>query len=446
MRWRCEFHCAYSLCERCYTEYWTRLSCAVLKQSDPKKRLEQLKLVPTALRGPPELETPQSCSSRGEDALPQAPGAPPTVEWSVHGRCQPPFDDAEGHGQQQAQGLAWTTLQVEGLWEVAGWIVVRAMAVWLVGAGTESLLGGDKPTFPYPWLIVAFSSTVAYVMCRLTNAWLGPVFGNEGEVHWKASGLIGGLQGLDVGLRSSNRHSSAAAVRTGMHMILPVFMVLAGMVAGIERSKNRAHQLVVAVGLATVGGLSMTLGSAGNVELGSAPWPLIATAILALRWTFTQMIIVNVNPSPLVLATRLLPPTALLCLEVAFWCELWVGGFTAVLRMTASQVALLLAAGVAFAVVLVAEVRLVQLTSATFLGFLSPICMAGTTFCQALLPGGRTPPFTSWVGISLCVAASWVYWRAGAAEHEERGSEPVDTGHYERLDAARASLGTSSFY
>lgn len=445
-RWRCEYHCAYNVCERCYDEYWTLRTAKVSKIDDPPNRSQLPSQVPAAMRGQSEFQE----SQRNSLALGLARGCGPSATTST---------DADAFIHRQEQALSFVTVRLGAFFEVAGWVTVLAVASRLISTATNLLLGGEKPAFPYPWVTVTITSIIAWVVCSLVNTLFGPIFANKGEVHWKAIGLLGILRGFDVGLVAVGRQSTPPVLRSIIHSLLPVLILLAGFLVGTERPHGQRcscarpgsyFQLVAAVGFVTVAGVLTRLGSGGGaaggflapdggeVDSNSVLALLLAMGILALRWTLIQSVLANSSPSPLVLSRRILPASAILSFEAAFWCEFRQGGFTGALHQPAWQLAVILGAGAAFAMSLVAEVRLLELTSSTFLGFLAPLCQVATTLLEAIPPGAHMPSLVSCAGVLSCAGALWLYWRSRVWQNEAIGNESVGEVDYERLDAAGA--------
>ncbi|CAE8626486.1 unnamed protein product [Polarella glacialis] len=177
-------------------------------------------------------------------------------------------------------------------------------------------------------------------------------------------------------------------------------------------------QLAAAAGMAAIGGILSARSPPARVE-GLVPlgWSALTVVLMSCRCVLTQMIVVpqklgQARPSPVV-AQSMFAAAATAGVELSLVYELHGLWSLFDLPNPSKVFGLILAIGIFNALVVVADTRLIQITSATFATILIPFHAA------ALLPGeAALEPISdlNWVGLLLCLGSAVAYLKARSRE------------------------------
>jgi hypothetical protein len=164
MRWRCEEHCEYNICEECYNYHYLSLIEKASASDNLKKREKILATIPQHLRSLPEYETAKNwvpppppeengtAASSTENGKPKkVKGSPPTPQeerWLV--AMQEKFTNLP----QVVKVIVWSSLWVAGM--------------LLLSFTVRALLLDEELAFPNAWLLVGISHGVSFALCELT--------------------------------------------------------------------------------------------------------------------------------------------------------------------------------------------------------------------------------------------------------------------------------------
>jgi len=172
-----------------------------------------------------------------------------------------------------------------------------------------------------------------------------------------------------------------------------------------------------------------------------------------LRWIWTNNIFPaarDVRPperekSALVLAGRMSPTTGITGLELTFLTSVsHLGALLAIFKAPNPMaiIGMLLVMAACASVVLVAELRLVQITSITVLGFLGPIKQAATTLLYApLLLGESMPPLLLFIVSAVFLIAGIVLFIDARQKAAQEAGSPKSPGG---RPSSRGPMGSRS--
>lgn len=296
--------------------------------------------------------------------------------------------------------------------EALGWALLWLVVSPLVMTSIKTLVSSTSLSFPYPWMLIGFSNLGTWICChalRLVPGCLKDSEDVETNVPWKQAAALGLLQGFEVGIGADIIHRISLTLRTEIHMLCPAIMFVFALAVGIEKFKP---QLVLSVVVVTIGGLMSSYGTLTWEGADLVPLALLASMMSTVRWVLTQKWLAPLGeagrPTPIVLALRMSPITSFVGFLVAAVRE--PAAYQGLLFLPSPEkvacLLVIISLGVCF--MLVAEMRVVQLTSALLLGFLVPFHNVSVILLDVSMKGAKVSGF-NWMGIVLCAAASGFY-------------------------------------
>jgi len=318
--------------------------------------------------------------------------------------------------------------------EAVFWIMVWLVTSPLVMASIKTVTSTSSLNFPYPWMLVGLTNVGTGIFCLALYYVPGCLREADFErpVPWKNAAALGLMQGVEVGIGAEILFRISLTLRTEMHMLTPALMFVFGLAFGIESFDPR---LILSVSVVTLGGLLASYGTMTWEGLELVPLLLLASLISTLRWVLTQKWLAplgeQLKPSPIMLALRMSPTTAFVGFVVAAMRE--PGAYQGLLHLPyPGKIAgglLLISFGIC--VMLVAELRAVQLTSALLLGFLVPFHNVSVILLDASVRGTKVSGI-NWIGIVLCAVASGFYSTARKEDKDRlavqfRGDPPYQS-------------------
>jgi len=416
LHWRCEHHCQYDVCDRCYG---TASQKAARQREDERFRAERA-----------------AADAKASFVVQEADEA--SCGWgSSFRRC-------------------WRS----GSFVITASILACLFLVPFLDTVNRDTLKDKQLNFPYPWLTTGFACGLAWALCRLAIWAVGPdsaiVAGSEEPL--KVAPLLGFLLGLQLGL-SASALSSASSL--GMHAVIFVLAPLATYILSVLLSLRMPSRLaLLAVGAAVLGGMFTSRDLLEREAADLLPTAAGFAALAALRWVLIQKLMCKDSvhwiqreeregtrwvpvryepPSALVLAARLFPTAAIGCLEAAFWFE--YDGYHALWSLVSDHLqvmcVLALTLAIGMTALLIAETLVIQKVSAMLLGILTPMHGAVVMTLSLILQGADISAVHR-VGILLCMAACALYGWEQIRPMGSPGSE--DDECYLRLESGHGSV------
>lgn len=304
------------------------------------------------------------------------------------------------------------------------------MIVWLVAspcviAVIKHLTSNKLLAFPYPWLLVGFSNVGVWVLCSIVQYMPGTPLDNTVQVPWSKGLPMGLMQGVEIGIGTEILHQISITLRTEILMLCPALMFIATYFAGLERLEPR---IVLAVTAVTIGGLMSCYGTMTSTGLTLVPIALFGSLISTGRWVFTQKWLSvscgDSKPSPITLVQRMAPMTALVGFVVAYIRH--PGCYQTLPALPHPTMVACLLSTIALLVCLMvfAEMRVVQLTSALMIAFMCPVHNISVIFMDASVRGTKIYA-VNWIGIVVCALASGFYTRERLQDKEKDDQLPL---------------------
>jgi len=306
--------------------------------------------------------------------------------------------------------------------EAAVWTLVWLVISPCVMLSIKTLTSDSAYNFPYPWMLIGFSNMGTWLVCQAlywmpsSIRWKGlQMADGQAAVPWRHAVAIGLLQGFEVGLGADIIHRISLTLRTEINMLCPAFMFLFGLAVGTEVFNTT---LLFSIGIVTIGGLLASYGTMTYEGLDMVPLALLASVFSGIRWVLTQKWLSpqgEAKPSPILLALRMSPFTGLVGFAVAAVRE--PNAYKAIFEglypipYPYQVTGLLACISVGVCVILVAEMRVVQLTSALLLGVMVPFHNVSVILMDVAMKGA-TVSHLNWIGIGLCAVASGFYFIA----------------------------------
>jgi len=311
---------------------------------------------------------------------------------------------------------------------------------------TRALLLDKALGFPSTLLMMGLTNMVAYVLLQITVIFSRCCCVRLGsDPDFKAASIFGTMRCVQGALSTSAMWSSES-----YHNAILMSFVLTLFIVELMNRPARPHPVtVLSVVLATVGGvLAVTARGTYSFEAfkSMAGFQIVSVIGGSFRLVITQNFMVLEDSSrrlpkvsPLVLASRMSPAVGIASFELA--CLTGPGCFDTMLHLPSKNYIfqLLFVIGLANAVVLVAELQLLQRTSATFLGFL----LVGNGIGVALLPELHQRvhvPALMGIGALIYVVAAGFYMcvescgRDAEKSMKRMGNEIVDASEYQSLE------------
>jgi len=443
MRWRCEEHCEYNICEECYNYHYLSLIEKASASDNPKKREKILGAIPQHLRSLPEYETaknwvpPPPPEENGTSASSTENGKSKKVKGAKGAKT--PIDGPESESWLVTMEEQFTSLP--DLVKVVVWSTLWLAGMLLLAFSIRALLLDEELAFPNAWLLVGISNGVAFGLCELTVI-IFVRYGRLGHyVDFKPASCFGVMHCLQLSLGIAGLRSSEI-----YHNVMTLGYTLTLGIAGIlGQAEKPNRELILSLVFVGIGGLmsvslqgTYTLGGlfGTNVLICQLPSLMIGTSRLILTANFLNMENVNaaqrhIKQSPLILAAHMMPATAVTSFELGF-----ISDYTSYTRLEqmpykGKVAGLLCIIGVGYFVVAIAEMQLLQLTPVTIMGLLIPcslVCyVSASTLVTDMFPF-HVSLLLLVCGVVLTVVAFILY---GA---HRKLDEPKEQNGYRRLE------------
>lgn len=333
--------------------------------------------------------------------------------------------------------------QIEvGLW-VGAWVVASPVLLLL----TNEILTSEEYQFACPWLVVGFShlggaALLGMVMplleccskrpadldvaanstnLRTVGAALPPpstvdVRHNQDQQKQVLirTVLLSIFEALEVGMGAQAQLGVTLALRNVTEMLSPLVVAGVGVYLGTEKQHR---ELLIVAALASLGGMLATPGVWDFTDWTMPPMALIARLIAVAKWILARVWLTSLDPqtpTPASLALRMLTTTGCLCLE-ATWLFSLGGGYGPLFSMPEPMKVARLILGMSFciAILIMAELKVLRLTSATLLGFLVPFRCSVLLLANALWYQKAT---WHWLGLVVVAVATAGYAALKAKE------------------------------
>jgi hypothetical protein len=332
--------------------------------------------------------------------------------------------------------------QNDRLMEAMLWIGVWLVTSPTIIASIKILTTKSSGAFPYPWLLTGFINSCAFVFCNALCHL--PIFlpevDSQSKIPWLYAGPLGVLQGIEVGIGAVLLADLSITLRTEIHMLAPAFVFLLTLCAGLESPEPR---LCLSILFVTIGGLLASYNTMTWEGLALVPLALLASLLSTVRWVLTQKWLSPASggkPSPINLTARMSPFTALTALLGAFVFER--DAVMAMLHLPQpGRVALLiLAVSLMVCILMVSEMRVVQLASALLFGFLVPFHNVTVILLDASIRGAKVSG-VNWGGIMLCAVGTGFYLlsrKSSKGNEARRLAAGVENSSYQSIDHAPA--------
>jgi len=305
--------------------------------------------------------------------------------------------------------------------EAAGWLCIWFADSPAVTFLIKGVLVDRRLAFPHPLLLTGLINAQTFIIIRTLVQALHqsgvPGYTDMAQVSWKRASIIGTLQGIEISMGNAVLGLVSVALRTEFFMATPVLMFSAAVICGLEQPRM---VLIFATVLVTIGGMMATTG-----RLQTAGFSVIALVLgqafaAIARWILTQKYLLGKNgnkPSPMVLAARISPFTANVALLAAL---IWEPEAFPALVYGPHPLEVLgrsFAMALGVCLLLISELRVVQLTSALLLGIFMPfhnviIILLGVVIYHDVVSG------LNWGGILICSLGTGIYALARSREAE----------------------------
>jgi hypothetical protein len=404
-RWRCQEHCEYNICEDCYNEHWLNVIAQAANTDSQKRRFRILDTIPEHLRDTPDYEAALNYAPPEEPSPRQTNGHGKTKK--VKGIKTPRVDYSDSRCVDNCPSWC-SNLQV------CIWVLTWLAASVALAVAVRALLLDKALEFPSTLLMMGLSNAISYVLCQFAVICSHCCIRVGYDADWKASGVFGLMRCLQVALSYSAMNSS----ETYHNLLVLSYTVLLFFAGVLNKSEQFGFVALISLLLAMSGGLlAVSAQGTFSTPLTSNVLGFQVVSLFAgtIRMIMTQNYLSVEDPSgrspkvsPLVLATRMTPTIALASFELA--CITNYDCFAQFMRSPdmAEIIGFLVAIGFANAVALVAELQLLQLTSATLLGLLWPCSSICIACLVELREGNSMPPLLS-IGALLYTAGFVLY-------------------------------------
>jgi len=299
--------------------------------------------------------------------------------------------------------------------EATFWIIIWLTISPMILFSIKHLSTDRQLAFPYPFLMTGASNLVVFVVGSLFVKILG-YDKQAGQVSWQWAGLLGVIQGVEVGLGNTVVKYLSLSLRQELHMMSPALMYVGGRALGLEQYNP---MVTLAVLLMTCGGM---LSTWGRIHMDNTPMfalAIISATFSVIRWNLTQKMLASNKvdkPSPLLLTVRQALATCVTCLLISSCAE---DVPTLMLMPHAQEVAqYVLCIGCGLCLMCLAEMRTVQLTSALFIAFVAPIHNVSIIVLDIFIRGGHVRGINC-VGIICVSLATCLYIRTRQSENAD---------------------------
>mmetsp|Transcript_145802 Transcript_145802/g.257156 ORF Transcript_145802/g.257156 Transcript_145802/m.257156 type:complete len:507 (-) Transcript_145802:69-1589(-) len=419
-RWRCEHHCDYDICEYCYDVHWTGVIERASRTEKLKDRRRLLDQVPMHLRKIPEFQE--------------------AADWEPPAKSR-----SNGHSSS-----AWEVparVDVHQSWiasrhiRAAFWVIIWTGAMLFVGMTNEAILLNRDFRFPNVWLLVSLSQALAFFFSKLIvyassqATYLGTI------PDCKLPMVAGLMRGFQISLGMNCIRFASVEMYRAMHALLYPSLVFAfAVLRKTESIHNRG--LVLSVVCAAIGGF-LAVGPATSwdsvrkmmteeelTELSDVAVSLGAAGLLAgMRLVLVRDLLVQEDRhrqrlSPLVFATRMAPWAAVPGFELSALLDNGSYEKLVLLPQPGKWMSLIVALAAGQSVLLIAELHLLEHTSALFIGGLLMPCQGALAALLALQMGGLSVPPCVWPGVALLAMAAGLF--ACSRHYQEENGDEYD--------------------
>eukprot|EP00929_Paragymnodinium_shiwhaense_P100770 TRINITY_DN63347_c0_g1_i1.p1 TRINITY_DN63347_c0_g1~~TRINITY_DN63347_c0_g1_i1.p1 ORF type:complete len:455 (-),score=117.81 TRINITY_DN63347_c0_g1_i1:100-1464(-) len=328
--------------------------------------------------------------------------------------------------------------------ESCAWVVLWAIlcAFLLVTSKNVLTFHSDEDTsearFPCPWMTVFFTFVPAlgilYPAGRLqmfkTKEEAADAIQENEEAKKKTqimTAVLAVLQACECGFSGLAQTGMTMAMREEASMLTPIIVVAINIYIGTEAYKK---ELIAAAVGATLGGLLVVRGDLGISNLEMPVVALVARLVAILKWMLARVWLMSANPKkPTIrqLAFRMLAGGGILAIELNWLFQYECFGKCWSLPWTVWGA--FLAMAVAVPLWLLIELRLLELTSVTLLGFAQPFYSV-LLVLQAIVSSG-TVGIMHYGGLLLFGASMGAYVLLRMKEHRSETQE--ENCHYLEL-------------
>lgn len=436
-RWRCSEGCKYNICEDCYKQHWLNVIRLAEGTSEPSRRRQLLSFIPRDLCTLPDyvrvsqMQTPVkgflqshvndsafSTSLSHEFSFGKEPGVESDLEEQVNG--------SHAIAKQCIEAVVCFSL-----WTAS--TIVTGFIFHLL-----------RDAFPYVCVSMGFSFLGVYILLILVTVVFRRRIAGGHIVTWKVSGKLGIAACVEFGLSVWILRDVSVLDRCLLRgALFPCLLFGANVLMKREFAQPRVIVALCLVTISGIFGLSWPFTPWRDVT-EMFPFALVMVLVSVWRMLETQSALFPTNedllePSPLLLAVRMAPSVMLTAFGTETSLELVsTSGLSALVEVeNPGQVFyLFLAAAAGFAILLLSQLRLLQLTSATMLGFLTPLqglFLALTTNIKLMVDGedlvimvvlNVIGVFVFIVGFVLYIRTRWDQFRSRTHD-EESTSTPV---------------------
>lgn len=424
-RWRCEHHCNFDICDSCYRRYLATTGRAPSPDtfSDATSTTSSL----------PSTATGGQFGPRGGTAIGATKPGPVPVPV--------PGSSAE---EKKTWGIALCPPA-----EVSFWVLVYAGARFVSKASSHKLLATRRLGFPHVWFSVVWTSGGGWLCLQLVTLCWRFVRDMGYDLPWKCAAILGALHAVEFGISGFLLRAMPVAAQSQLCALTPLIIFAAAVQGQMETFRK---ELLIALLCAVAGAL---LANDSDFEWHWAwlfPLAVLGGLVSAGRWVLTQVwlappswIVQNSpmlgKPSALRLATKIVPTAAILGCELTFVTD--APAYAGIFHLPDPEAVftLLLVGAVSTAALLISQMRLAQLASATFVGFLLPL--AALSDCILLrvdeTGDGAAAAIAAlgpeqWAGAALCFVGIIFYACARVREAGSAGAGPAENGNYIQLD------------
>mmetsp|Transcript_12226 Transcript_12226/g.28489 ORF Transcript_12226/g.28489 Transcript_12226/m.28489 type:complete len:586 (+) Transcript_12226:86-1843(+) len=451
-RWRCEEHCPYDVCTQCYDKHWLKVFAQANGLEDLDQRRRILSLVPEKPRAFPEFKeaTDGLKKARAERARLEGESSSPNNDsrwrlWdnsSLPDKMQPLLGASTGKIVPEAKEMLQAIL----------WIIVWCLTAPLVGTLLAELVISEEAAFPYPLLGVGLAGFGAAALSWIVLAIRGEaseafeLLTSTKELQMQV-GIIGLLLGVEAAI-AAFMFTEARGVQVTMYMLTPVLTLLAVTLALGKRWPPAT--LLFSTTLAAGSGLLTNLQEPSYWWLIKTPFALVTDVLITVRWVLLQFLLqvkdrVTRPPatmSPLVFTAACLPTAATVAAEATVLFER--SGLVALVHLQHPEqvVMLLVAMSVSCFLMILSEMQIIQLTSATSMSMLLPVVRVGTTMAVAFAKQS-IPPITCFVAVGTYLVSAVIYYKS--APMSPSVDEGAGTNGAPRSRLMRSNTNTPMF-
>jgi len=401
----CSKKCSYQVCEECFGKHWVSIIRRAKATTDPARRQMLLKSVPreyqeTAAFVDAAQSRPPKATTSDEPNTEQSTSSfrPSTV---VKNNNNITNNNNNNTINTEEQANPYPERPTVG-WEIGEF--VACTLVWVVATPLTAfsfycLVNNQDGYFQYVWLNVAFVYAFVYLILVFFFFVLRKKVVGGAEVAWKTATFLGTANFVEHAFSVWVMREVTFQYRTDLRCVMtPPLAYLVSLYLGQEDYGNK--WLIAAVAVISVGGLFlwMPVSTEGHIEIEFAMVPLVLLASIAgaFRLSYTQKELQpmedDLEPSPLLLAVRMAPATFFSGLEmttiaVFFKVDAYVALREAIfdhsLQHPGYAILAVCGASVGSTFMILSQLRMVQMSSATLVGFMYFLALVPMSFVIA---------------------------------------------------------------